>query len=477
MNVKKLIPYGVAAAGACGVGAVVLCLSDFAVKGIAENRKISEMPEEQAQREAAKILEAKCAACHGSNATYNRLVNFVAGGLLKKHVEHAQRTFTLAPNEAVRPAWTNMLKMDRVLATRRMPPASYTAVHWGSALRPDDVAVLRRVFSEEVAEGAFAPVSDAVAPTDAVAQARIRLGHLLFFDGRLSTNNKVSCATCHDLTKGGTDQLPKSEGVPGADGRPQLGGVNAPTVFNAGRHLRLFWDGRAADLKEQAGGPPLNPVEMGYSTPEDWALVAAKLQQDPELVRLFALVYPDQGITGDTITDAIAAFEETLKTPDSAFDRYLKGEKDALTEEQKKGFEAFSSYGCAMCHSGEALGGGSFEFIDTFADFHEEAAPVDYEEGAHGLADFTKKDDHADMFRVPSLRNVALTHPYFHTGTVDSLQEAVRIMFRTQTGASSVGEDTVQAVTRFLEAQTGKLNGKSLSDLKPEDVEPKKERE
>jgi cytochrome c peroxidase len=179
--------------------------------------------------------------------------------------------------------------MDYVLRTRRMPPASYSAVHLGSRLTPTDVAILRQKYKEQGAEArAFAPIAAPAAPQTDLEKARIYLGYKLYHDGRLSTNNLVSCSSCHELTKGGTDNLSKSEGVPGPDGHPQLGGVNAPTTFNAAGNIRQFWDGRAADLKEQAGGPPLNPVEMGYACEADWDIIAHKLSNDPELVALFA---------------------------------------------------------------------------------------------------------------------------------------------------------------------------------------------
>ena len=470
MKLSSLIPIALGGCVVVGVGA--LALYSMSRQELVSEEVVPTLSDAQAKDLADKVLQNKCAACHGANATYSPVVNFLSLGLLEKHVTNAQRTYTMVPDPLVRSAHTNLLKMDHVLSTGSMPPKSYSAVHWGTSLLPSDVSLLRRVFSREVAKNDITPLVAPPAPANETEAAKIRLGHLLFNDGRLSTTDKVACASCHNLTKGGTDNLAKSEGVPGADGKPQLGGVNAPTVFNTQKNIRQFWDGRAADLKEQAGGPPLNPVEMGYKAPEDWALIAAKLQQDPELVRLFALVYPDKGITGDTITDAIAAYEQTLVTPDSPFDLYLKGDKNALTAAQKAGHEAFLAAGCAKCHSGSSLGGASFEYINTFADFRAAAAPADYQEAAFGLADFTKKPEHKDLFRVPVLRNVALTAPYFHTGSVASLEDAVRIMFKTQTDLDDVKAETIANVTDFLRAQTGKLNGKSLTELTAADVAP-----
>lgn len=422
--------------------------------------------QQAADRMARAVMEAKCADCHGQNPTYNSIINLASFGMLRRHVENAQKAFTMKPDSAIRSGSVDYLKMDYVLRTRRMPPAAYSMVHLGSKLTPDDVKILRyRYHAEGAVARAFSPIFPAVA--EEKDYDKIRLGHMLFYDPRLSANNKISCSTCHDLTKGGTDNLAKSEGVPGPDGKPQLGNVNAPSVYNAAGNIKQFWDGRAANLQEQAGGPPLNPVEMGYSQPGDWNEIAAKLSQDPELAELFASVYGEQGITEDTITDAIAAFELTLATPDSDFDRYLNGDQNALSSEQVEGMRIFLNYGCANCHAGPTLGGISFENINTHADLRSHAPG--YHETAFGLQDFTKKREHRDMFRVPNLRNVALTAPYFHTGSIWELDEAVRMMFETQTGIAP-GKSKIRAVTRFLEAQTGKLNGIPLQELKAEDV-------
>ncbi len=471
---KKITPYLYSIASAVGIiaaaGGAAYMLHDSNSHVSPYLTQDTQVADENAQT----IMKNKCAACHGANPEYNGFVNLLSFGKIRRDIEGAQRAFIMEGDgsQGIRSGNVDYIKMDKVLRTRRMPPALYSAVHIGSRLTPEDVELLRCRYKEDAAiVRSFAPIQPAPAPETAWEKLRIQLGHRLFFDGRLSTTNEVSCATCHDLTLGGTDNKRKSEGVPGKDGMPQLGGVNAPTVYNAAGNIRQFWDGRAADLKEQAGGPPLNPVEMGYATPEDWGKIAEKLAQDPEMVAFFAAVYGEQGITGDTITDAIAAFERTLVTPDSDFDRFLRGDASALTDEQQEGLLAFVRYGCAACHSGPTLGGISFEYISTHAPFHS-FMPADYEEGAHGLADFTKDKKHTDMFRVPTLRNVALTAPYFHTGAIDTLEDAVRIMFRTQVSKDGVSDTTINNVTRFLEAQTGKLNGIPLHELKPEDVEP-----
>lgn len=463
---KKIVPY---VFGIVVMGGVVCAVSAVSQKLLEPEPLLPERVNmKMADDMAQTLLQSKCAACHGEKPEFNSFINFFSGNLLRRDIENARRAWKMEGDPAVRSGLVDYLKVDHVLRTRSMPPVQYTIAHLGSRLTQQDVALLRFRYSERGAQQRrFRPIEPVELKPEELVRAH--LGYLLYHDARLSTNNSVSCSSCHDMSMGGTDHKPKSEGVPGADGKPQLGGVNAPTVFNASGHIRQFWDGRAADLKEQAGGPPLNPVEMGYATPEDWELIAEKLRQDDLLVSLFDYVYGKQGITGDTITDAIAAFERTLVTPDSAFDRFLKGDEDALDAEQKQGMQAFVSYGCATCHSGPALGGLSFEHINKRAPLRAHA--VGYEEGAWGLNDFTKRPEHKDLFRVPTLRNVALTYPYFHTGTVQRLEEAVRIMFETQAGVHP-GESALRAVTRFLEAQTGALRGKPLHELTPQDAAP-----
>ncbi len=489
---NKITPYlqGISAAGVviglAGVFSAIILPAD------APSTLPTPATPEAAKNMAEAVMNSKCADCHGEEPAFNGRMNLLSLGQMKRDIEGAQRAFTMKPDGSVRSANIDFLKMDQVLRTRSMPPALYTMVHLGTALTQDDITIMRHHYSQkEAMKRAFAPIRpadmtqdeftayvwnlpDAASNPDqetlAKTWGKVYLGHRLYFDARLSTTNKVSCASCHDLTKGGTDNLAKSEGVPGADGKPQLGGVKGPTVYNAEHNIRQFWDGRAADLQEQAGGPPLNPVEMGYSHPDDWKAIAEKLAKDSEYKILFPLVYGDKGITAETITDAIAAYERTLVTPDSDFDKYLMGDDNAMTKQQKKGMEDFLTYGCATCHAGPTMGGQSFEYINTHAKLRP-LATTDYTEGAFGLKDFTKKEQHKDMFRVPNLRNVALTAPYFHTGSVDKLEDAVRIMFETQT-RKTPSAALVADVTAFLQAQTGCYKGKPLTELTAKDVEP-----
>ncbi len=433
------------------------------------NKKLDSMSLQERESAAAAIMDRKCGLCHGLDAQVNPVLNALSGGLMERDLLGAQRAYVLQPQPALRHFSVDMLKLDRVMAKKTMPPIQYKIMHWGDYLSTADVELITSIIPQDkLARVKYSPIINRIA-APGMETLKVELGHLLYFDTRLSSDNTVSCASCHDLTKGGTDNLEKSEGV-FKNGKPQLGGVNAPTVYNAEQHISQFWDGRAADLKEQAGGPPLNPVEMGYSHPDDWKAIAAKLSKDPRLVELFKKIYGDRGINGDTITDAIATFEKTLTTPNSAFDRYLMGDHNALSAQQKEGFELFNEHGCYTCHAGEALGGRSFEYIHTYNDMRRHMEDPS-EDAARGRMDFTKDKQHADMFRVPTLRNVALTAPYMHTGKVATLEEAIKLMFQTQADVNP-SESMVGAVTSFLQAQTGTYKGKALDQLTPADVAP-----
>jgi cytochrome c peroxidase len=258
----------------------------------------------------------------------------------------------------------------------------------------------------------------------------------------------VACATCHDLKKGGTDQLPFSKGVGGA-----VGGINAPTVFNAGFQFIQFWDGRAADLAAQADGPVNNPAEMA----SNWDEAAAKLSQDTEFTQAFNAAYPD-GYKKANCVNAIAEFEKTLVTP-GPFDKYLKGDHNALTDEQKAGLKVFRDTGCTNCHCGPILGGQSFELMGLRKDYFGKRGDVKTPD--YGRFNVTK--DEADKYRlkVPTLRNIKLTAPYFHDASTGDLGEAVKTMSRCQLN-KALSDRQVAQVVQFLEALTGEYKGAKL---------------
>lgn len=271
---------------------------------------------------------------------------------------------------------------------------------------------------------------------------RIALGEKLYFEKRLSINDSQSCSSCHDVTgkKAGVDNLPTSPGALGKNGDR-----NSPTSLNAGFHLVQFWDGRAADLKAQAKGPILNPVEMGMPSE---AVVEKKLSEIPEYVEAFAKAFPDEPkkITYDNLAEAIAAFERTLVTKDR-FDEFQAGNHRALSSEEQQGLETFINSGCTACHNGPLLGGNSFRKLGQVHPYENTA-----DLGRYAV---TKQEADKYFFKVPSLRNIALTGPYFHDGKVATLEDAVKKMAYLQLGKELSAEEA-SSIVSFLKALSDK---------------------
>lgn len=273
------------------------------------------------------------------------------------------------------------------------------------------------------------------------------LGKKLYYDTRLSANGEMSCNTCHPIANYGVDNLPTS---PGHDGT--LGTRNSPTTFNAWFHTTQFWDGRSPDLADQAKGPALNPIEMGMKSAED---VIAIMNADEEYQQLFAEAFPEDEdpITFDRFADAVSAFESTLATP-AAFDRFLSGVKDVMTDDQKEGLSLFIETGCIACHIGPGLGG---TMMQRFGLIH--GPYYDYTNSVlkdKGVAEVTGKEGDEFVFKTPSLRNIEKTAPYFHDGSTESLHEAVKIMAYTQLGRELSDVQTNKLV-EFFKSLTGKI--------------------
>jgi cytochrome c peroxidase len=281
------------------------------------------------------------------------------------------------------------------------------------------------------------PISP-IRPVQQINLAQVELGKKLYFDPRLSKSGFISCNSCHNLSMGGTDNLPTSIGD-----KWQQGPINAPTVLNSSLNLAQFWDGRAKDLKEQAGGPIANPGEMGFTH----SLAVGLLASIPQYVTEFKQVFGSDKITIDEVTQAIAEFEKTLVTPNSRFDRWLLGEKNAITADELTGYELFKNSGCVACHNGEAVGGSSFQKMGV-------VEPYQAKSTAEGLSAVTGKDADRFMFKVPTLRNVEMTYPYFHDGAAKTLTEAVDIMGRLQLGKKFTDKENAQIVA-FLKTLTG----------------------
>ena len=262
------------------------------------------------------------------------------------------------------------------------------------------------------------------------------LGKQLFFDPMLSKDGTISCATCHHLENGGDDNLKFSFGING-----QEGVINSPTVYNAVYNFRQFWDGKAKDLQEQAIGPIENPIEMGNSFEN-----LIKTLNASKYKKQFELLY-SEGITKETITHAIAEYEKALITPNAPFDQYLRGDKNAISDNQKEGYALFKSKGCISCHHGQNVGGNLYNKFGVI----ENTKSADL-----GRYNVTKKDRDRYFFKVPSLRNVAMTSPYFHDGRTASLDEAVKMMARYQLG-QPVSEEEVMKIVAFLSSLNGEI--------------------
>lgn len=278
--------------------------------------------------------------------------------------------------------------------------------------------------------------------------AKVELGNMLYHDPRLSSTGTVSCASCHNTSLGGEDNRPVAMGVNG-----QTGGRSAPTVWNAAFNAVQFWDGRAGSLEAQAAGPVTNPIEMGM---KDWNEVVARLKSIEGYRKAFAKAFgSEDSISQDTATKAIAAYERTLITPNSPYDRYVSGDKTALTEQQVRGMNKMQEIGCTGCHSGPAFNGGGMFQRFPVNDNAYFAAQYHFKKDK-GVAEVTKKAEDEHLFKVPILRNIALTAPYFHNGSVKTLDRAVLIMGKTQLGIDLSKEDVADIVA-FLNALTGEF--------------------
>ena len=268
------------------------------------------------------------------------------------------------------------------------------------------------------------------------------LGRMLFHDTRLSKDDTVSCASCHELSSGGDDGRRVSVGI---DDSPGL--VNSPTVFNAGSNFKQFWDGRAETLSDQIDGPVQSAIEMGSLWPE----VVAKLFQDEQYPGLFADIYPD-GINRTNIKDALAEFIKSLTTPNSRFDRWLKGESDAITPLEKRGYTLFKFYGCVSCHQGANVGGNMFQVFGVINEFFKRRGNIT--EADMGRYNITGNEADMHAFKVPSLRMAAHTAPYLHDGSAATLRDAVDAMFEFQLGREAPDQDK-DAIVAFIETLAG----------------------
>jgi cytochrome c peroxidase len=326
--------------------------------------------------------------------------------------------------------------------------------YFGRSLLPDTQPTPRH--NEQPSPGS-APqphgrLNEPLQPLPPVAELnpnQVRLGEKLFHDPHLSANGTVACATCHDIAHGGGDGRKHSIGI-----NAREGDVNAPTVLNSGLNFRQFWNGRAKTLEEQVDGPVTNPSEMG----SNWTDIVQYLQNDGKYRELFTEAF-GKAPSAELAKTAIANFERSLLTP-SRFDRWLRGDDSALSNNERKGYELFKGYRCNSCHSGDNVGGNMFQQLGAMTQYFSEGRKL--KEIDYGRFAITGKDYDRFVFRVPPLRNVGETAPYFHDGSVATLPEAVRIMIKYQLGREIVPAD-VDLITSFLHC----LSGEDVKTYKP----------
>jgi cytochrome c peroxidase len=298
----------------------------------------------------------------------------------------------------------------------------------------------------------FAPLPSVMSsPDNPVTDAKVTLGRILYYDPRLSANQKISCNTCHPLDAYGAESKSVSTGF-----KQQQGKRNAPTVYNAAGHFVQFWDGRAPTVEEQAKGPITNPVEMAM--PSNAAAVEV-IKSMPDYVALFQVAFPKETdpITYNNMALAIGAFERGLVTP-SAWDAFIQGDQSALTDAQKSGFNTFAATGCQWCHSGPYVGGSAYQKLGVVKPW-----PNQTDQGVYQL---TKDDMDKMVFKVPSLRNIKKTGPYFHDGSVATLDEAIRNMAVHQRGVT-LTDSQVKSIEVWMDSLTGQI---PMNYIKPPEL-------
>lgn len=446
------------------VTAIVILLAlvlGFAVYRFAFRKSIPDAPVSQ---QVAAILEQNgCYSCHSGQDGTPFYAKLPFADPILAHVEIGTRFWDLRREDLENPSEVLLSKLQHSVTSGNMPLVEYKLIHWGTGFNKAEKSLLTEwilsqrqerfatgTACEAYAQHALQPIPDSLS-TDI---RKVTLGRKMYNEARISLDGTLSCATCHVIDQGGADSrgTRTSEGIYG-----QFGGINAPTVLNAAFNVEQFWNGRAHTLADQAAGPPVNPVEMGDQT---WEQICERLKEDASLVAEFQSIYPE-GITQATVTDAIAEYEKTLITPNDRLDQMLKGDENALTEEEKKGLAAFMDNSCAVCHVGKTLGGQSFETLGIYEDYYaarEQSNPdIVYNDDDKGLAGFTGDTADLHRFKVPGLRNISKTSPYFHDGTQATIEDAVRAMFRFELGVKEAPESDVASISAFLRTLDGEI--------------------
>jgi cytochrome c peroxidase len=412
---------------------------------------------------AKDVFARKCANCHTTEYKLPFYAQFpVAKQIIEADIKAGLREMDMPKEFATKDnkpvGETILAKNEFVVSKRTMPPTRYVALHWDGMLNASE----RESILMWVKETRKKNYATAGVPPEAAGNVlqplpqpqnldlnKVAMGEKVFHDKRLSKDDTIACASCHGLDKGGVDRKKFSDGVGG-----KLGGINSPTVFNATFQFMQFWDGRAVTLEDQADGPVNNPIEMASNWPE----AIGKLQQDADFIRDFTALYP-AGPTKETLIDSIATFERSLVTNNSKFDKFLMGDKSALNDQEKKGYDLFLDLACATCHVGKLLGGQSFERMGVKADyFKERGNPTPADDGRFSV---TKEESDRGKLKTPTLRNIALTGPYLHDSTKDNLKDAIKVMLKYQVSKSASEADIV-AIEQFLKALTGEYKGQLL---------------
>ncbi len=400
------------------------------------------------------IFKAKCMDCHSNETVLPWYASLpIAKQIIGADIEKGRAYFRL-PRDFF--AYEDLESLPKHVVKRlefqiehdTMPPTLYRFGHFDKILSSDEKNQILNFL-----KGVNVSLIEALPTKDELIlnHEKVALGNELYHDTRLSGDNTLSCASCHGLDKGGTDQAVSSTGING-----QIGPINSPTTYNSSFNVKQFWDGREPTLEAQAHGPVHNPGEMGSS----WQEVIGKLKKDSDLLNKFKAVYGTKEITGDMIANAIAEFEKSLVTPNSRFDKYLKGDNAAITQDEKAGYELFQKHNCTSCHFGPAVGGAVFRKMGVANDYFR-----DRSEGRNGLAKLaltdvdvglfghTKKEADKNYFKVPILRNIELTYPYMHDGSIKTLDKAVEVMAFYQSGTKINNHDR-DLIVQFLKTLT-----------------------
>ncbi len=443
--------------------------------GIFFSRIVNQVPpDDMALMDRVNVIidQGGCFICHGGPQEFCQHINWpVFGPAIRRDAEkgirYADASYALAyVIEDLPYDETSLVKLQKAVSQQSMPPLSFYVIHWRSYLTQDKKEIFLDWIYNQLStyyahprpseEHPFEPVNPVpgFVPYDTDKAA---LGELLFHDSRLSVDNTVTCATCHNLYTAGVDNLDFSVGV-----YNQPGTSTSLSVFNAIFHSFYFWNGNAFTLQEQTYQALLDPVKMGNDSLDR---IFDILSEDSSLTDRFLASYP-KGYSDSTITDALAEFHKTLITPNAPFDRYLKGDAEAIDQQAQEGYRLFKKFGCATCHNGTAMGGTSFQFMGVANDYFPNTRKI----ALVDLGRYSVTSLPSDMYRfkVPGLRNIALTYPYFHDASAKTLQEAVTKMAYFQRD-KKLSKRQVRAIVSFFNTLTGEFKGTPLNNVNGEE--------